>query len=161
MQTQINFRTVWQNPIHFVAFGFGSGTFPFAPGTIGTLFAIPFYLFMRDWSPLVYLAVVLVAIVIGIWICSVTEKVLGVHDYSGMNFDEFTGYWVTMFMAPHHWQWVATGFLLFRLFDIWKPWPINWLDRYVGGGFGVMVDDLLAGVYAWVVLQVLVHLHLF
>ncbi len=158
MNTTVSTRTIWTNPIHFIAFGFGSGTIPFAPGTCGTLMAIPLYLLIRDLPLAVYLGILMVSIVAGVWVCDVTEKQLGIHDYKGIVWDEVCGYGVTMLAAPQGWQWVVLGFFLFRLFDIWKPWPIGWLDKYVQGGFGVMIDDVLAGVYAWVVLQLLYHI---
>ncbi len=156
MKTSISTRTAWTNPIHFIAFGFGSGTIPFAPGTFGTLMAIPFYLLIRDFHLVLYSSVLIIATLIGVWVCNVTEKQLGTHDYKGIVWDEVCGYWLTMLAAPHAWQWVVIGFFLFRLFDIWKPWPICWIDKYVQGGFGVMFDDILAGIYSLIVLQILV-----
>jgi len=158
MKTPVSTRTAWKNPIHFIAFGFGSGTIPFAPGTMGTLMAIPLYLLIRDFPLAIYIAILIAATILGIWACDVTEKYLGTHDYKGIVWDEVCGYWLTMLAAPHHWEWVVLGFFLFRLFDIWKPWPIGWIDKYVRGGLGVMVDDLMAGVYGLVVLQGLVWL---
>ncbi len=146
-------RTVLTNPIHFVAFGFGSGLTPFAPGTAGTIAAIPLYLLLEQLSLPFYLVVVVLAFLFGIWVCGRAGDDLGVHDHGGIVWDEFVGFWVTMVAAPAGWQWVAAGFLLFRLFDIWKPWPISWADQKVSGGFGVMLDDLIAGGYALAVLQ--------
>jgi phosphatidylglycerophosphatase A len=160
MKTSFNFSEVWTNPAYFLAFGFGSGLLPIAPGTWGTLFAIPIYLLIRDLPFYVYCFVLFVLIVGGIWICEVTERALGEHDYSGIVWDEVCGYLLTMLIAPIGWLWVISGFLLFRLFDIWKPWPVGWVDQNVGGGMGVMVDDLVAGVYAWVTLQIIVVLFL-
>lgn len=157
MKTNVSTRTVWTNPVHFIAFGFGSGTIPFAPGTMGTLMAIPFYLLIRHFPLGIYISIVIVATMVGVWVCDVTEKALGTHDYKGIVWDEVCGYGVTMLAAPHHWQWVVIGFFLFRLFDIWKPWPICWIDRYVQGGLGVMLDDVLAGVYSLVVLQIVYY----
>lgn len=155
MKKIIPTATVWTNPIHFAAFGFGSGTLPLAPGTWGTLMAIPFYLLLRDLSLGWYVAFLVAAIIVGVWLCEVTENYLGTHDYKGIVWDEFCGYWLTMLAAPRGWQWVMLGFLLFRLFDIWKPWPVNWVDKHVPGGLGVMVDDLVAGVYAFLFLQLI------
>lgn len=145
---------IWQNPIYFVAFGFGSGALPIAPGTWGTLAAIPLYLLIQNLSLTDYLVILLLATVIGIWVCDVTEKAIGIHDHSGIVWDEVCGYGLTMLAAPKGWLWVILGFFLFRLFDIWKPWPISWIDKHVQGGLGVMVDDLAAGVYAWIGLQI-------
>jgi phosphatidylglycerophosphatase A len=94
----------------------------------------------------------------GIYLCEVTARDLGVHDHSGIVWDEIVGYLITMFFIPFDWRLVILGFLLFRLFDIWKPWPISWLDRKVSGGLGIMLDDLLAGVYALIMLQIFIYL---
>ncbi len=148
-------RSVWRNPVHFAAFGFGSGAAPVAPGTFGTLMAVALYLLLPAMSPLSYAAFVLASFVLGIWVCGRTAQDIGVHDHGGIVWDEFTGYWLTMFMAPPGWIWIVLGFVLFRLFDIVKPWPIRWLDRNVDGGLGVMIDDVLAGLMALVCLQLL------
>lgn len=153
-----SYRTVWTNPVHFLAFGFGSGVVPVAPGTWGTVVAIPFYLVMQQtlaWP--YYLAVLALLTVFGFWLCHVTAKAFGIHDHPGIVWDEICGYLLAMFLAPAGWQWIAIGFLLFRLFDIWKPFPIRWLDQKVRGGVGIMLDDLVAGLYAWLVIQALVR----
>jgi len=93
------------------------------------------------------------AFIFGIWVCGRAGDDLGVHDHGGIVWDEFVGFWVTMIAVPAGWQWIVAGFLLFRLFDIWKPWPISWADQKVSGGFGVMLDDLIAGGYALAVIQ--------
>lgn len=149
-------RTVMSNPVHFLAFGFGSGLAPFAPGTFGTLMAIPLYLLMMQLSLPFYLLLVAVVCISGVWICDKSSNLLGVHDHSGIVWDEFAGFFITMIAAPAGWIWILIGFALFRLFDIWKPWPISILDKKVGGGFGIMIDDILAGVYALICLQ-LIH----
>ncbi len=146
-------RSVWRNPIHFLAFGFGSGAMPFAPGTFGTLAALPIYLLMVPLSLWAYLAVVVVMTLLGVWLCHVTSRDLGVHDHGGIVWDEIVGYLITMIAAPPGWQWMVAGFVLFRFFDIIKPWPIGWADRRVHGGLGIMLDDVLAAVLAWMVLQ--------
>ena len=152
--------SVWRNPIHFLAFGLGSGAAPWAPGTVGTAAAvIPYLLWFQYWSTGWFLALIVVTFVVGVWLCEKTSEDLGVHDHSGIVWDEFVGYWLTMFLAPQGWEWALVGFVLFRFFDVLKPWPVKWADRRVAGGFGIMVDDLLAGVYAWIVLQVLVRLY--
>ncbi len=143
------------NPVHLLAFGFGSGLSPKAPGTVGTLAAIPFYLILREFSLPVYMAIVAVASLVGIYLCGKTSEDMGVHDHGGIVWDEFCGFWITMLAAPAGWQWIVVGFLLFRLFDIWKPWPIRTIDEKVHGGFGIMLDDLIAGTYALIVLQLL------
>lgn len=142
-----------KHPVHFAAFGFGSGCSPKAPGTVGTVAAIPLYLLMQELSLLPYLAVILVSFVVGIWFCQKASDALGVHDHGGIVWDEFVGFWITMIAAPAGWQWIVLGFVLFRIFDIWKPQPIRWLDQRVHGGLGIMIDDVVAGLYALIVLQ--------
>ncbi len=148
-------ETVWQNPLHFVAFGFGTGTLPFAPGTFGTLIAIPFYLAMEHLSPLMYLLITILVTLVSIWICNKVTNEIGVEDHQGMNLDEIVGFLVTMFYAPHGWHWIVLGFLLFRLFDIWKPWPVRYVDEHMTGGLGIILDDVLAGIYSCLILQLL------
>lgn len=148
--------SVWRNPIHFLAFGLGSGAAPKAPGTFGTLAAVPLWYLMAQTSLPVYLVLTLAAFVIGIWLCGRTSRDLGVHDHGGIVWDEFVGYWITMIAVPADWIWALLGFILFRLFDIWKPWPIRPVDRRVHGGLGIMLDDVLAGVFAALVLQGLI-----
>lgn len=152
--------SVWRNPLHLVAFGFGSGAAPVAPGTFGTLVGVLLYLLLQHlhWSS--YLLIVVVAFFVGIQICGRTAKDIGVHDHPGIVWDEIAGYWVAMLAAPKGWWWVVAGFLLFRLFDIVKPWPISWADKRLEGGFGIMFDDLLAGIYACLCLQLGVYLFL-
>ena len=145
--------SVWRNPIHFLAFGLGSGAAPVAPGTFGTLAAVPFYLLLHQLALLPYLLTVSVLALLGVWLCHVTSRDLGVHDHGGIVWDEMVGYWLTMAAAPAGWLWLALGFALFRLFDIWKPWPIRWADRQIHGGLGIMFDDILAAAYAWLCLQ--------
>ena len=146
---------VWTNPWHFIAFGFGSGLLPIMPGTYGTLAAIPIYLLLKDFDLLSYMLVVTLITVFGVWLSEKVSKEIGIHDYTGMNFDEFVGYLITMFAAPKGWIWVVLGFALFRVTDIWKPGPIGWADRTVSGGFGVILDDVLAAVASWLILQAL------
>ena len=143
----------WFNPIHLLAFGFGSGAAPKAPGTWGTLAAVLIYWPLSQLSPEHYLLMLLVTSVMGIYICGQTARVLGVHDHGSIVWDEFVGFWITMFAAPVGWVWVVVGFVLFRFFDIIKPWPISWIDKKITGGFGIMLDDVIAGVMAAVVLQ--------
>jgi phosphatidylglycerophosphatase A len=145
-----------RHPVDLLALGFGSGLLPRAPGTAGTIAAIPLYLVMQSLALPVYVPLVVVLFLLGIPICAHTAKRLGVHDHPGIVWDEIVGYLVTMTFAPTGWLWVLAGFVLFRFFDVLKPWPIRWLDRRVGGGFGIMVDDLLAGIAAAGVLQLLV-----
>jgi phosphatidylglycerophosphatase A len=147
-------RLNWHNPLHWLATGFGSGLSPFAPGTFGTLAAIPFYWLMMYLPSSVYIAVTIVAAIAGIWICQSATKAIGQDDHGSIVWDEFVGFWITMIAAPKGLAWLLAGFLIFRLFDIIKPWPIRWLDRYVKGGLGIMVDDVLAGIFGFVVMQI-------
>lgn len=150
-----SFKELLSNPHHLFAFGFGSGLAPKAPGTFGTLAAIPFFLVLQNLSWPIYLSWLLVTFALGVMWCDRSSKALGVHDHGGIVWDEFVGFWITMFMAPAGWVWILIGFVLFRFFDVLKPWPINWLDKKVHGGFGIMIDDVLAGIYALIVLQLI------
>jgi phosphatidylglycerophosphatase A len=143
------------HPVDLLALGFGSGLVPRAPGTAGTLAAIPVYLLLQPLALHTYLPLVAILFLAGIPICAHTAGRLGVHDHPGIVWDEIVGYLVTMAFAPAGWLWIVTGFVLFRLFDIFKPWPIRWFDSKVGGGLGIMVDDLLAGAAAAAVLYLL------
>ena len=131
-----------------LAFGFGSGLSQKAPGTMGTLAAIPLWWLLAQLPLSTYWVVVLVAAVAGILICGRAADRLGVHDHGGIVWDEFVGFWIAMAALPVTWQSLILGFVLFRLFDILKPWPISWLDRRVSGGFGIMIDDVIAGLAA-------------
>jgi len=147
--------SVWRNPIHFIAFGFGTGTSRVAPGTCGTLVAIPLFILLQDQTILMYLFYVIVLFFFGIWICAVTSRDLGMEDHPGIVIDEITGFLLAMTASPPGWLWIVCGFLLFRLFDIWKPWPIHVIDRKLGGGLGIMLDDVVAGLFAMMVLQLM------
>lgn len=145
-------RTVMTDPVHFLAFGFGSGLSPVAPGTAGTLVAVVLEWLVRPLGFEIRMAVTVATIAAGFWICGESARRLGEHDHPGIVWDEFAGYFVTMMMAPAGWVWIVAGFTLFRLFDILKPWPIRELDHRMGGGAGIMLDDLVAGVFAGAIL---------
>lgn len=155
MKTTANARQILTNPVHCLAFGFGSGLAPKAPGTFGTLMAVPLYLLLVELPLAMYCGIILLAFIIGIYLCGKTADDLGVHDHPGIVWDEFVGFWITMVAAPTGWWWLLIGFLAFRLFDIWKPWPIRVLDEKLETGMGIMLDDVLAGVYAWLLVQLL------
>jgi phosphatidylglycerophosphatase A len=140
--------TLLRDPGHLLSLGFGSGLAPRAPGTFGTLVAVPVYLLCAQLPLVTYLSVVVAAFVLGVYLCGRTARALGVHDHPGIVWDEVVGYLLTMAWAPSGWLWVVLGFIFFRLFDILKPWPIRVLDRSVHGGLGIMIDDALAGVLA-------------
>jgi phosphatidylglycerophosphatase A len=146
-------RAVFRDPVHLLAFGFGSGLIRPAPGTWGTLAAVPFYLLIAPLPWWCYLAVVLLATLLGLWLCGESARRLGVHDHPGIVWDEFVGLWITLLAAPAGWIWLLLGFLLFRFFDAVKPWPIRWFDRHVHGGLGIMLDDVIAGLLSLAGLQ--------
>jgi phosphatidylglycerophosphatase A len=143
-------------PEHLIAFGLGTGLSPVAPGTVGTLVGVLLFVPLSLLSPLPYAVAVAVLFLFGCWVCGESARLLGVHDHGGIVFDEIVGYLVAaaplLCFAPQPPLVVAAAmlaaFLLFRLFDILKPWPIRALDRGVHGGFGIMLDDLVAGVIA-------------
>lgn len=153
---QVLTRLSLKNPVHFLALGFGSGLAAKAPGTFGTLAAIPLYLLLAPLPLGGYLGLTVFAALAGIYICGQAAKDMGVHDHGAIVWDEVTGLLITMIAAPAGWGWLLVGFGLFRFFDIIKPWPIRWLDAKVHGGFGIMIDDVLAGVFAFICLQGLV-----
>lgn len=153
-----------KNPWHLLATGFGSGLSPIIPGTMGTLAAVPLYLLLVQLPLSVYLFLVFISCVIGIKICQVTSDDMGVHDHGSIVWDEFAGFWITMAIVPmlklpaDDWKWLLTGFVLFRFFDMVKPWPIGWLDKRVHGGLGIMIDDIVAGFMAAIALYLVGHL---
>jgi phosphatidylglycerophosphatase A len=148
-------RAVWRNPLYFIAFGFGSGAIPFAPGTFGTIVAVFFYLLLRPLPLYAYLLFVILFIAFSSWLSDRISRETHTHDHPGMNIDEFAGFFVTMINAPHGWPWIVLGFVLFRLFDIWKPWPIRYIDENVHGGFGMILDDVIAGLVSMFIIQCL------
>jgi len=146
--TRVKAGQVFGDPVHFFAFGFGAGLAPVAPGTFGTLVAVPIELALRPLGMGVRVTVVLVVCALGVWLCGESARRLGAHDHPGIVWDEIAGYLLAMLAAPPGWPWVIAGFLLFRLFDILKPWPIRELDHGIGGGTGIMLDDIVAGLFA-------------
>lgn len=147
-------RLLLSHPAGWIGTGLGSGLAPRAPGTVGSLVALlPWWLWLRELPPPAYLGVVAVAFLIGTWASRWCIARTGIADPAFVVWDEFVGLWLTLAWLPAGWAWVVAGFALFRLFDIWKPWPVRWADRTVHGGLGVMLDDLLAGGMALAVLQ--------
>jgi phosphatidylglycerophosphatase A len=138
----------FSSPMQFLAFGFGSGLSPWAPGTAGTLVAVPLFLLVADLSLPLYSAFIVLTALLGIWFCDAASRELAAHDHPGIVWDEFVGYWITMWALPATWTWIIAGFVVFRIFDILKPWPIGPLDKKVKGGFGIMIDDIVAGILA-------------
>lgn len=156
-----SFSELLKHPAQLLALGFGSGLAPKAPGTFGTLAAVPLYLMFSstlfEWQ----LLIVVASFFAGIYLCNVTATALGVHDHPAIVWDEFVGFWLTMLALPLlgvslDWLLLLLGFIFFRIFDIIKPWPILWVDQKVHGGFGIMFDDVLAGVYAGLLLSIVI-----
>jgi phosphatidylglycerophosphatase A len=139
---------IMSDPVLFLAFGFGSGLAKKAPGTFGTLAAVPLYLLLVQTGQLPYWILTALVSVFGIWICGKAAEKLGEHDFGGIVWDEIAGLLVTLAFVPFSWPAVIVGFVLFRLFDIVKPWPIRWIDQQVTGGLGIMLDDIVAGFFA-------------
>ncbi|MDD5241352.1 MAG: phosphatidylglycerophosphatase A [Sulfuricella sp.] len=157
MITSPDLRFILRHPAHFLAFGFGTGLSPFAPGTVGTLVGFPIYFLLHGLDPVAYFAVVALLYVAGIWFCDVAGKALGVADHGGIVWDEIVALLLVLPFAPATPAGFIAAFLLFRLFDIWKPFPIRYADKHIHGGFGVMFDDLLAAGYAIACLLAMTH----
>jgi len=157
MTTKTFPASIWRNPIHFIASGFGVGALPWIPGTWGTLLAIPIYLALEAMlNPLGYLLVLIGLIIMGVWATGVTAKACGDTDPGFIVWDEIVGFLLAMFLAPNDWSWIWSAFILFRVFDILKPWPIKWIETKFTGGYGIVFDDLMAGLYVWIILQVVI-----
>ena len=144
-----------KDPVVFIALGLGSGLSPKAPGTAGTLMTVPLVYFLQQQTLLVYTLVMLFVLLTGSWVCGYAANKLKVHDHSGIVYDEVAGFLITMYMIPPGWYWMLAGFLLFRFFDAVKPWPISWLDKNIHGGFGILFDDVVAGIISLACLLIL------
>lgn len=155
MASNPTLKGLLRDPLDLIACGFGSGLSPIGPGTMGTVVAIPLFWLMKDWPALYYYLMLAASFLVGIYLCGRAAKQFGVHDHKAIVWDEIVGYWLTMLWLPHHWLWLTLAFAAFRVFDIVKPWPIGWLDKHVKGGLGIMLDDVLAAVYANALLQLL------
>jgi phosphatidylglycerophosphatase A len=141
-----------RDPVHLLALGFGSGLAPVAPGTFGSLVGLLFGLAVAPFGLRVAVAVTIAVTLAGIWICGESARKLGVHDHSAIVWDEVAGMMLTLLAAPRSWWGIALAFGLFRLFDVWKPWPIREIDHGMRGGLGIMLDDVMAAVMAAIVL---------
>ena len=141
-------------PSGLLAFGFGSGLSAFAPGTMGTLVAIPITFLLKGLGDVGFWLVLALLFVLGIKVCGHVSEKLGVHDHGGIVWDEMVGYWLAVAFVPLQWQWMLAAFLLFRFFDIFKPWPIRQIDKKISGGFGIMVDDVVAALFTIALLAV-------
>lgn len=144
----INQRISLFNPVHLLAVGLGSGLSPIMPGTMGTLMAMPiWYYLLSGLTTLIYWIVIVVAFVIGIYLCQKTADDMECHDPGSIVWDEFVGVWIVLFFIPTlNWQWVLIAFITFRIFDMWKVWPISWFDKNIKGGLGIMLDDVIAAI---------------
>lgn len=148
MHKSLRAKVRLNHPAHFLGFGFGSGLIPFMPGTFGSLAAIPLLIAMSYLPLWGYLVVTALSTIVGISICQKVTDDLGVHDHGAIVWDEVVGMMIVFIAIPLSWHSVLIGFVLFRIFDIWKPWPISFFDKNVHGGWGIMVDDLIAGLFA-------------
>ena len=153
MIKQPDFKFLLAHPAHFLALGFGSGLPPKAPGTLGTIAGLPLFYLIAGYSLNVQLAIITGLFIIGIYFCEVAGKALGVSDHGSIVWDEIVAMMLVLTITPNQWQWWLVAFGLFRLFDIWKPFPIRQCDAKLKGGFGVMFDDILAAVYAMISLK--------
>lgn len=153
----MKYAQLLKNPVHFLALGFGSGLSPKAPGTMGTIAAIPVVILVAMLGQPAFIVLTLIACVLGIYICGYTAKAMGEHDAPAIVWDEIAGYMVAMILVPVTWWTLLLAFVLFRFFDVLKPWPISWLDKHVSGGFGIMVDDILAGLASLAIIHILLQ----
>jgi phosphatidylglycerophosphatase A len=136
----------------FLAFGFGSGLSRFAPGTMGTVVAVPFALLLKSLPELIFWLVLVALFVLGVYLCDISSKRLDQHDPGGIVWDEMVAYWLTIAFLPVTWSWWLAAFILFRFFDIVKPWPIRNVENRLTGGLGIMLDDIVAAFYAMAIL---------
>ena len=141
------------HPAHFMSLGFGSGLAPKAPGTFGTLVGLPLFWLISGLTFYAQIGIIVLLFFVGIYCCDKTGKALGVSDHGGIVWDEIVAIMLVLTITPMQWQWWIVAFLLFRLFDIWKPYPICYFDAKLKNGFGVMFDDLLAAIYAILVMK--------
>ncbi len=146
---------LWKYPVHFLACGFGTGLIPFLPGTFGSLCGVLFYWFMAPLRPAVYLGIVVPLAVAGIFICELTAQDYGAIDPGFIVWDEIVGFLVAMYLVQRNWRWALAGFLVFRAFDVWKPYPIHLFEEGPHLGLSIMADDIGAGVYTAIILHLL------
>lgn len=158
MATNPSLSMLVKSPSLLLAFGFGSGLAPKAPGTFGSLAGLAIWFLIADLSLPTYLIVVAISGLCGVFICGAAAKKMGVHDHGGIVWDEFVGLWIAMTALPVSWTSVLLGFGLFRFFDIIKPWPISWIDKNLTGGWGIMLDDVAAGAAASLTIYLLMSL---
>lgn len=148
-----SFRDLLKNPVMLLGFGFGSGLSPKAPGTVGTLVGMGLFVPILVWSPIAAAMLLLVGTLLGAMICGRSADFVGVHDHGGIVWDEFIGIWMVLICLPEQsWFYWGLAFIVFRVFDIFKPWPINWADEKVAGGLGILLDDIMAACYAIIII---------
>ena len=147
-------KFLFKHPANFLALGFGSGLAQKAPGTFGTIVGLPLYWLLSGYTFYIQLLLITIAFIAGIYICDVAGKLIGVSDHGSIVWDEIVAMMLVLTITPNTFIWWIVAFLLFRLFDIWKPFPINLCDAKLKGGFGVMIDDLIAAFYAMIIIKV-------
>lgn len=150
-------RFVFSRPDHAIAFGFGAGLSPFAPGTVGTLLGYPLFFGLHLLTFWGFWAAVAALFVVGVWCCDRTGRALGVHDHGGMVWDEVVAFVAILYFTPVSPGWLIAAFFIFRVFDVWKPFPIRYFDHALRHGFGVMFDDALAAIYSILLILALRH----
>ena len=151
-----------RNPYHLIATGFGIGLIKYAPGTIGSITSIPIWFLVTSVFHSAHLQVycIVLSASIGIYACQRASRDIGIHDHGSIVWDEFIGMWITLLIIPDFsFLWTSLGLLIFRVIDIWKPWPIGWLDKSIRGGFGIMIDDIAAGTISSIILYCLHSFH--
>ena len=146
------------NPIHLLSLGLGSGLSPKMPGTMGSLVGVGLFVLLPVMDWIYHLSLVVVTMVFGIYLCGATAKALQVHDHPAIVWDEIVGIFITFILVPKTWLWLCVGFVLFRFFDILKPWPISLADKHVKGGLGIMLDDVIAGIISLLIIQIILYL---
>ena len=152
LESSVLKRVALRSPAGFLAFGFGSGLSRFAPGTMGTLVAVPFTFALKSLGEPGFWIILGLLFLLGVKLCDHVSQKLGVHDHGGIVWDEMVGYWLAAAFVPLQWQWLLAAFVLFRFFDIYKPWPIRQIDARLGGGFGIMIDDVVAALFTVIIL---------
>jgi phosphatidylglycerophosphatase A len=150
-------KQIMTDPVLFLAFGFGSGLAKKAPGTCGTVAAVPLYWLFAHSNSWLYSVLTLLVTAVGVWICDSAAKKLAEHDFGGIVWDEIAGYLITLWFVPYSVSAMLWGFVLFRVFDILKPFPIRWIDKHVEGGLGIMLDDVLAAIFAGILLRLIMN----
>lgn len=143
----------WKYPVHFLAYGFGTGLMPFAPGTFGSLVGVALFWLMASLGAGTYAGIVVVLFIAGIFICGQTARDTAAVDPGFIVYDEIVGFLVAMYLMPREWRWIAAGFVIYRILDIWKPFPIHLVEEKLELGTAIMADDVIAGIYTLLILQ--------